>query len=163
MNEPVLFEIVIAAPVGRVWHAMRDRDEVRRWFGWDYEGLDDEIDMIFFGEAAVDDAAHTIDFGPPGRFELEERGDQTVVRVTRPAPPGQAGWDGVYDEVNEGWLTFVQQLRFMIEQHPTGDREALHFPLTGEPFFESENQVGVVNDGRLIIRTRERVIVSRYT
>ena len=108
MSEPVLFDVVIAAPADTVWRALRDRTEIRRWFGWDYDGIDDEID------------------------------------------------------INEGWLTFMQQLRFMLERHPGQDREALHIPLTGEPWFETENQVGVINDGRLIIRTRERVIVSRY-
>ena len=39
----------------------------------------------------------------------------------------------------------------------------MHVPLNGEPWFESDNQVGVIDDdGRLVIRTRERVIVSRY-
>ena len=50
----------------------------------------------------------------------------------------------------------------MFERHPNADRETVHIPLTGDPFFETENQVGVINDGRLIIRTPERVIVSRY-
>ena len=120
MSEPVLFEVVIAAPADTVWRALRDRSEVRRWFGWDYDGIDDEIEMIFFGDAAVD------------------------------------------DDVNEGWLTFTQQLRFMLERHPGADRETVHIPLTGDPWFETENQVGVINDGRLIIRTPERVIMSRY-
>jgi hypothetical protein len=161
MTEPVLFEVVIAAPVETVWRAMRDKTEIRRWFGWEYDGLDAEIDMIF-SEDAIDDAARTLDFGPHGRFTVEASGDQTVVRVVRAAPAGSDSWDGIYDDVNEGWLTFTQQLRFMLERHPGQDRETVHIPLTGEPFFETENQTGVVNDGRLIIRTPERVIVSGY-
>jgi uncharacterized protein YndB with AHSA1/START domain len=162
MSEPVLFEVVIAAPADTVWHALRDRTEIRRWFGWDYDGLDDEIDMIFFGETEVDDAARTLDFGPAGRLALEDRGGETAVRLSRAAPEGSDSWDGIYDDINEGWLTFVQQLRFMLERHPGEDRESVHIPLTGEPFFESENQTGVINEGRLIIRTPERVIASRY-
>jgi hypothetical protein len=163
MSEPVLFEVVIAAPADTVWRAMRDRAEVRRWFGWDYDGLDDEIEMIFFGDTGVDDEARTLDFGPAGLLALEAQGDTTVVRLVRAVPDGHESWDGVYDDINEGWLTFVQQLRFMLERHPGQDRrEALHIPLTGEPFFETENQVGVISDGRLVIRTRERVIMSRY-
>jgi uncharacterized protein YndB with AHSA1/START domain len=162
MSEPVLFEVVIAAPVDTVWRALRDRNEVRRWFGWDYDGIDDEIEMIFFGEAPVDDAAHTIDFEPYGRLELEQQGDATVVRMVRAAPAGQDSWDGIYDDVNEGWLTFMQQLRFMLERHAGEDRETVHIPLSGDPWFTSENQTGVINDGRLVIRTPERVIMSRY-
>jgi uncharacterized protein YndB with AHSA1/START domain len=162
MSEPLLFEIVIAAPADTVWHALRDRNQIRRWFGWDYDGSDEEIEMIFFGDATVDDTARSIDFGPYGRLGLEAQGDQTVVRFVRAAPAGQDGWDGIYDDVNEGWLTFTQQLRFMLERHPTDDRETVHVPLTGDPWFETENQVGVINEGRLIIRTPERVIMSRY-
>jgi len=162
MTEPVLFEVVIAAPPDRVWRAFRDKDEVRRWFGWDYDGLDGEIDMIFFGDTEVDDDAMSLDFGPAGRLALEDRDGQTVVRLLRAAPEGSDSWDGVYDDINEGWLTFVQQLRFMLERHPGEERETVHVPLTGEPFFQSENQVGVINDGQLIIRTSERVIASRY-
>lgn len=163
MSEPVLFEVVIAAPAETVWRALRDRAEIRRWFGWDYEGIDDEIDMIFFGDdTGVDDDARTLDFGPAGRFVLEDQGERTVVRLVRAAPAGQDGWDGIYDDINEGWLSFMQQLRFMLERHPGQDRETVHVPLTGEPFFESENQVGVINEGRLVIRTPERVIMSRY-
>jgi uncharacterized protein YndB with AHSA1/START domain len=162
MSEPVLFEVVIAAPADTVWRALRDRTEIRRWFGWDYDGIDDEIDMIFFGDTQVDDAARTLDFGPAGRLGLEDQSERTIVRLVRAAPTGQDTWDGIYDDINEGWLTFMQQLRFMLERHPSQDREALHIPLTGEPWFETENQVGVINDGRLIIRTPERVIMSRY-
>ena len=162
MSEPVLFEVVIAAPADTVWRALRDRTEIRRWFGWDYDGIDDEIEMIFFGDTQVDDAARTLDFGPAGRLALAAQGDRTIVRLVRAAPTGQDSWDGIYDDINEGWLTFMQQLRFMVERHPNEDREALHIPLTGEPWFETENQVGVINDGRLIIRTPERVIMTRY-
>jgi len=104
----------------------------------------------------------SLDFGPAGRLALEDRDGQTVVRLLRAAPEGSDSWDGVYDDINEGWLTFVQQLRFMLERHPGEERETVHVPLTGEPFFQSENQVGVINDGQLIIRTSERVIASRY-
>ena len=163
MSEPVLFEIVIAAPADTVWRAMRDRGEIGRWFGWDYEGFDGEIEFIFFGDLAVDDAAHTLDFGPMGRLALEDRGGATAVTFARATPDGKDSWDGIYDDVNEGWLSFIQQLRFMLERHAGRDRETVHVPLKGESWFESENQVGVIDDdGRLVIRTPERVIVSRY-
>jgi uncharacterized protein YndB with AHSA1/START domain len=162
MTEPVIFEVVIAAPADRVWRALRERDQIRRWFGWDYDGADDEVDQIFFGEAAVDDARRTLDFGASGRIAVEDQGERTVVRLVRAAPAGTASWDGIYDDINEGWLTFIQQLRFMLERHPGEERRTLHVPLKGEPWFESDNQVGVVTDQGLVIRTPERVIVSRY-
>jgi hypothetical protein len=162
MSDPVIIEVVIAAPADAVWRALREPAEIKRWFGWDYDGADDEIDQIFVREATVDEAARTIDFGEGGRFALEDQGERTVVRVTRAAPAGRQGWDGIYDDINEGWLTFLQQLRFMLERHPQGERTALMVPLQGEEWFRTEHQVGVVVDGRLVIRTPERVIASSY-
>lgn len=161
MSDPVIVEVVIEAPVETVWRALRDRDEIRRWFGWETDELDEEIEFIFFQASKADDDAHVLDGGPSGAIALEDRGGRTVVRVTRAAPTGS--WDGVYDEVNEGWLTFFQQLRFYIERHPGQERRTLHVPGGGEEWFRTENQVGEVrDDGALVIRTRERVIVSEY-
>jgi uncharacterized protein YndB with AHSA1/START domain len=161
MSDPVIVEVVIEAPVETVWRALRDRAEIKRWFGWEYDGFDEEIEFIFFQASTADDADHVLDGGPGGRIALEDRGDQTVVRVTRAAPAGS--WDGVYDEVNEGWLTFIQQLRFYLERHPGQDRRTVHVATSGEEWYGSENQRGEVRaDGALVIRTPERVIVSQY-
>jgi uncharacterized protein YndB with AHSA1/START domain len=156
MSDPVICEVVIAAPADGVWRALREPSEIRRWFGWDYEGLDDEIEFIFRGEVRVDDAARTLDMGPGGALSLEDRGDATVVRVARAAT-------GDYDDVNEGWISFVQQLRFYLERHPGQDRRTVHVASEGEEWFRSEHQTGHVGeDGSLVIRTPVRVIVSRY-
>ncbi len=162
MSDPAVVEVVIESPVETVWRALRDRAEIRRWFGWEYDGFDEEVEFIFFQASKADDEAYVLDGGPGGLIALEERGDRTVVRVTRPAPAG--GWDGVYDEVNEGWLTFVQQLRFYLERHPGRERRTVHVESAGEEWFRSENQIGTLReDGSLVIRTRERVIVSEYS
>jgi hypothetical protein len=124
MSDPVIVEIVIEAPVETVWRALRDRDEIRRWFGWETDELEEEIEFIFFQASKADDEAHVLDGGPGGAIALEGRGEETVVRVTRAAPAGS--WDGVYDEINEGWLTFCQQLRFYLERNPGRDRRTLH-------------------------------------
>ena len=159
MSDPVIHEVVVAAPVDAVWRALREPAEIRRWFGWDYDGFEEEIRQIFVEGATVDDEARVLDTGD-GAIALEDRGDRTVVRVTRAAP---AGRDGVYDEVDEGWLTFVQQLRFYLERHPGKERTTVHVPTSGEEWFTSEHQRGEVReDGSLVIRTPSRVIVSRY-
>ena len=157
MTDPVIVEVTIAAPVDVVWSALRDPAELRRWFGWQYEGLDEEIRFIFVQEAKADDDAHVLDGGEGGTIALEVLGDRTVVRVTRAASA-----DG-YDEINEGWITFLQQLRFYLERHPGQERATVHVATSGEEWFRSENQAGFVrDDGALVIRTPTRVIVSEY-
>ena len=34
-------------------------------------------------------------------------------------------WQGIYFDVNEGWLTFFQQLKFVLERHPGADRRTV--------------------------------------
>ena len=158
MSDPVIVEVTIAAPVDTVWNALRDPAEIRRWFGWEYEGLEEEIQYIFVQAVKADDDRRVLDGGEGGTIALEARGDGTVVRVTRAAPT-----EGGYDEVNEGWVTFLQQLRFYLERHPGQERSTIHVATSGEEWFSSENQRGEVReDGALVIRTPSRVIVSEY-
>lgn len=157
-SERVIAEVVVAAPAEAVWHALRDPVEIRRWFGWEHDiqgGLVAEIDFIFREHATEGDLE--LDTGN-GRYVLEPRGDETVVRVLR------AGGDG-YDGIDEGWLTFTQQLRFYLERHRGQDRttELVEQAGDGEEWFTSAHQRGVVlEDGSLAITTPERVIVSSY-
>lgn len=126
-DRPVIVETVIAAPLDAVWRALRDPAEIRRWHGWEYDGLDEEIEAIYVDNAVPSEADRTIDIpGDNARFALEARGGETVVRVTRAAPAGDAPWDE-FQEVREGWITFVQQLRFALERHPGADRRTLTF------------------------------------
>jgi hypothetical protein len=173
-TDPVVVEVTVAAPADVVWHALRDSAEIRRWFGWDYDGIEEEIDQIFHSDVVTEsEAERWMDTGGGGRFELIERGGETVVRVTRPGPADDS-WDGVYDDVNEGWLAFVQQLRFLLERHPHQDRRAFstshpdpHATLglvDGEDWYRSEHQHAVTFDGGagLLIAMRDRVILTAY-
>lgn len=109
-----------------MWTALRDPTELRRWFGWDAEGLEEEIEDVFVTHAIADDAAGILRFDDiPDRFEIEARGpDATVVRLF-----GKPSAAGAYDGMHEGWTTFLAQLRFALERHPGEDRRTLY--LTG--------------------------------
>lgn len=120
-----LIEVTIAAPIEAVWHALRDPAEVRRWFGWEHEGLDDEIRLIFVDEPEVSEHDRSLRWSHGDQFTLLARGDATVVRVTRAAPADGSDWSGIYDDIDEGWVAFVQQLRFALERHPGQDRRTL--------------------------------------
>jgi hypothetical protein len=170
MSDPIVVEVTVAAPADVVWRALRDSGEIRRWFGWDYDGIEDEIDQIFLSDVSASEEDLWLDTHGGGRFELESRGDSTIVRITRAAPVGQASWDGIYDDVNEGWLAFVQQLRFLLERHPGEERRAYSGPrppavaLDGEEWYRSRHQTGLVlEDGAaLLVLMRDRVILSAY-
>jgi hypothetical protein len=125
-SDRVLVEILVAAPIDVVWRALRDPQEIQRWFGWDYEGLADEIKFIF-GRAEATDADYTLSApGMPDRYVLEPNGSHTIVRLIRSAPVTDQSWNGIYDDIVEGWLTFTQQLRFMLERHAGTDRRSLY-------------------------------------
>ncbi|CAN5603297.1 hypothetical protein BH20ACT17_BH20ACT17_17490 [soil metagenome] len=117
----------MAASPDAVWRALRDRDELQRWFGWDAEGLAEEIEDIFVTHAVASDGERILRFDDiPDRFELEPRGaDETVLRLV-----GARLDPDAYDGMHEGWLSFIAQLRFALERHPGKDRRTLY--LTGQ-------------------------------
>ena len=85
-----LIELTLPAEIGDAWPYLRDPALIRRWFGWDYDGLEHEIDVIFLQEATVDDADHVLQWGDGiqdgDRIELADGGVQTIVRVFRNPP-----------------------------------------------------------------------------
>jgi hypothetical protein len=125
-TDRVLVELLIAAPIDTVWRALRDPKEIARWFGWQYPGLPEEIDMIF-GGFEVSESTHTLQSQNfPDRYTLEAHGpDYTIVRVIRSAAPTDKSWQGIYDDIFDGWLTFTEQLRFALMRHPGADRRTL--------------------------------------
>ena len=119
----VVVDVTIAAPIDTVWRALRDPALLAQWFGWDYEKLAEEIDMIFVAGATEGEPGRVLDMGGDA-FELVPEGSSTRVRVVRSDPPAGDTWDGVYDDVDEGWRTFVAQLAFWLEVQNGVTREA---------------------------------------
>jgi hypothetical protein len=156
-------ETTIGAPFERVWSALRDPDEIRRWHGWDYDGLAEEIDVIYLRDVAADEQAGTLAMADGSRFELERAGDETIVRLSMP-DPGTG-----YDEIREGWASFVTQLRFALERHPGEDRRTLQLsgtspaPLdpgaTGDRY-EGETAWGERWSGEVLFRNEHQVALT---
>lgn len=127
----VLVEVTVPAPADVVWAALRDPQKIKQWFGWDADSLKDEIDFIFVTHANADDARMVVDFvGVPDRYEVEARGDSSIVRVVRSAPAGE-DWSDVFDGMIEGWISFTWQLAFALARHPGRTRRTLF--LSGPP------------------------------
>ncbi|MEO8551500.1 MAG: SRPBCC domain-containing protein [Kofleriaceae bacterium] len=132
-----LIEVTVAAPVDEVWRSLRDRDKLAQWFGWDSATLPDEIDYFFFKQGKADDAARTLHFdGEHDRFEVEPRGEGCVVRLVQPAPSGDHDWDDIFEDVVQGWMAFVQQMRFAVEHHRDDKRRTLF--LSGAPLHDGD-------------------------
>ena len=117
----VVVDVTIAAPIERVWQALRDPALLAQWFGWDYEQLAAEIEMFFLASDVQAEPGRRLDMGD-NVFELEAVGGSTRVRLVRAEAPASDTWDGVYDDVDEGWRTFVAQLAFWLEAQHGVDR-----------------------------------------
>jgi hypothetical protein len=123
--EPFRIEVTIAAPVDAVWRALREPAQIRHWHGWDYDGLEAEIELIYFENFTESEADHTLEVQGGDRFTLTDLGGRTLLRMTRAPRGDDPEWAAYYEDVTEGWITFVQQLRFALERHPGVDRRTL--------------------------------------
>ncbi|MBX9802894.1 MAG: hypothetical protein K2Y04_09035 [Caulobacteraceae bacterium] len=133
MEDHVLVEVTVPAPADAVWAALRDPEKIKDWFGWDADSLKDEIDFIFVTHAEADDARRVVTFvGVNDRYEVEARGETSLVRVVRSAPAGE--WSDVFDGMIEGWISFTWQLAFAFARHPGQSRRTIFFsgPPRGE-------------------------------
>jgi hypothetical protein len=129
---PFHVEVVVEAPRELLWRATTEPDRLARWFGWDYDGLESEIRYIFV-DHAVQDPPRLLDLDDGQdrqTIELLEDGPRTIVRVVRPGSLEGAEWEDLYEDIREGWVTFLHQLRHSVERHPEEDRRTIR--LTGE-------------------------------
>ena len=143
MSEGFSIEVMVRAPIERVWRALRDPAEIRLWHGWDEPGLDAEIQFIYFEHATETDEPYVLVMDPLETFTLDPHEDGTVLRLDR-APKEQAGeWAHSYDAITQGWISFLQQLRFALERHPGRQRRTLVWSATGDP------EADLLDDGLL--------------
>jgi hypothetical protein len=119
----VVVDVTIAAPIDDVWRALRDPARLAQWFGWDYDKLAEEIDVIFLAGGVETEPGRVLDMGG-NVFELTAQGSATRVRMLRADAPASDTWDGIFDDVDEGWTTFVHQLAFYLEAQRGVDRGA---------------------------------------
>jgi uncharacterized protein YndB with AHSA1/START domain len=128
MTGEEIARVDIAASRELVWQALTRPELISNWFGWDSPGLGEEVEMIF-GSAVKDEARGTIDFGEwqgvADHFEISGDSKRTTVVVTRTGDAPSGGWGAVHDEVIEGWISFIQQLRLYLEQHRSDVRRTL--------------------------------------
>ncbi|WP_433166794.1 SRPBCC family protein [Kribbella sp. CA-247076] len=127
--------VTVAAPVEAVWDAMRDKEKIRHWHGWEYEGpeggLEEEIDLIYFTQVTADAEHGILTLGSGDEFVVEPAEGGARITLTRAAHGDNPDWEQYYDDVTEGWITFLQQLRFAVEHHQGETRRTLFYSGTG--------------------------------
>ncbi|MFS0895684.1 SRPBCC family protein [Microbacterium sp. 179-I 3D3 NHS] len=138
MSDTPEIRVTIAAPPSEVWDALRDRERIRHWHGWEFEGgpdggLEQEIELIYFTDVETDERG--ILLNGDDRVDIEAVDGGTQVTLTRAAPSDDPEWAGYYDEITEGWITFLQQLRFAVERHPRDARRTVFLagPVSASP------------------------------
>lgn len=125
-NTPKL-SLIINAPIDTVWDALRNKEKLLQWHGWDTPSLNDEIENIYFTdvkEDSGDDKKRTLVVNGGDTFIVEAEDDATKLTLVRAGLSGDPEWDTYYDNITEGWVSFVEQLRFMLEHSPKGSRKA---------------------------------------
>lgn len=112
----------INADAAQVWTMLREPSKVAQWHGWEYDELGAEIKQIFFTDVAEDEHHRILTVNGGDKFTLTPVGDGTEVRLERAPRESGGEWEAYYEDITEGWLTFLQQLRFALERHPQTNR-----------------------------------------
>lgn len=122
--------VVINADAPQVWTMLREPSRVAQWHGWQAEDLESEIKEIYFSDVqeSADHTSLTVHGGDT--FELHPVADGTRVSVNRGAVDHNSEWAAWDEDITQGWLTFLQQLRFALERHPHGKRHTLFLHLS---------------------------------
>lgn len=163
-NSTPQLSLTIEAPMSTVWSALRKKEKLAQWFGWNYEGLDAEINDIYFTnvreERETDTTQRSLTVNGGDTFILISQGDNTELQLVRPPLNGTAE-DTYYDTITEGWISFVEQLRFMLECKPNDMRRTIvtHKKLEKEAVLK---QLGIseIREGQTFEGTLEGVELS---
>lgn len=123
------FEMLLPRPMDAVWLTFRDPELIKRWYGWEFDGLDEEIKALFVDGTVVDRDARTMHIGGH-LITFTPQDAQTHLRVARCNPPFAdatgINWARDYDDIEEGLIGYLQQCRFALARHPQQRRRTVH-------------------------------------
>ncbi|MGQ0467273.1 MAG: hypothetical protein ACT4QG_18395 [Sporichthyaceae bacterium] len=128
MNPDTSFEMLLPRPVDATWLAFRDPELIKRWYGWEFDGLDEEIAAFFVEGAVVGTEERTLHIGGH-LFTFTAAEANTHLKVERKLPVGEGSevdWAQDYDDIEEGWIAFLQQARFALARHPQRRRRTIY-------------------------------------
>jgi hypothetical protein len=123
--DTAVIEVTVAASAGTVWVALREPELIRRWHGWNVDGLAEEVRTIYLNGVVEDPDTRTLEITGGDRFTLHEVPGGTTVRIERAPEGSDPDWADDYDDITRGWWTFLQQLRFAVERHALAERRTV--------------------------------------
>jgi hypothetical protein len=123
---PVRVALEIAAPAQDVWAWLTEPALIPRWFGWEHDALEQEIDLIFLDGVAKSRELLRFETNGAGLLRLEDLGERTWLTLSR-RPEEREDPEAPFDGVDEGWTTFLQTLRLGVERHRDEERRVLQF------------------------------------
>ena len=124
----------IPLPPDVVWEHVREPELIRRWYGWEREDLDEDIQRIFVEQAEVEHdrvpgtSIRRLRWHHHEDLELRCRDQNpahTLVTVHRAGRDLSVSFDGVRDVVDENWISSLHQLHFALTVHPGEERRTL--------------------------------------
>lgn len=118
--------VVLPLPVRDCWPYFRDPALIREWHGWEYDGLPAEITEIFLEKATVSEDHRTINVGSH-LFNFSEDDGTTRLDVHRAPLSEDSEWAPYVADIDEGWTSFVQQLRFKLARHLDDTRSTFFY------------------------------------
>lgn len=131
-NATPKLSLTIKASVDAVWNALRDKEKLLQWHGWDTSTLEDEIENIYFTDIKeeVGEDKRTLRVNGGDTFSVESVGADTRLTLVRAGLSGNSEWDAYYGNITEGWVSFIEQLRFMLERDSNTVRKTTFTPLS---------------------------------
>jgi len=118
--------VVLPLPLRDCWPYFRDPELIREWHGWEYDGLGAEITQIFVDGAKIGEDHRSINVGSH-LFNFSEDDGTTRLDVHRAPLSEDSEWAAYVADIDEGWTSFVQQLRFKLERHRDDARRTLFY------------------------------------
>lgn len=116
--------VLVNADAEQVWLMLREPARLAQWHGWEMDGLDAEIQEIYYSNVVESPDHLRLELELGDVFRLEPRSDGTLLTLTRGVATGElAKYDS---DITEGWSMFLQQLKFALERHPKTARRTIY-------------------------------------
>lgn len=144
-NREVVNEITINAPIGAVWKAITEADELVRWFPLECKVTPGAGGSIWFSWKSMSIGEAQIEIWEPQQrlrtywempspdgsgamarvsdeYTLSARGSATTLRLASSGFGSHSSWDGMYDSIRRGWNFELRGLQHYLERHRGKDR-----------------------------------------